>query len=62
VRGKSKNNAYFKNVPQEMEHRFPPEWLSVDVDTLSGRVLALPTREEIEAPLNERLIIEFYSR
>ncbi len=62
VRGKSKNKAYFKNVPQEMEHRFPPEWLSVDVDTLSGRVLALPTREEIEAPLNERLIIEFYSR
>lgn len=62
VRAKSKDNAYFKSVPQEMEHRFPPEWLSVDVNTLSGRVLALPTREEIEAPLNERLIIEYYSR
>lgn len=62
VRTKSKDNAYFKNVVQEMEHRFPPEWLSVDVNALSGRVLALPTREEIEAPLNEQLIIEYYSR
>jgi len=62
VRAKSKNNTYFKNVVQEMEHRFLPEWLSVDVNTLSGRVLALPTREEIEAPLNEHLIIEYYSR
>jgi small subunit ribosomal protein S4 len=62
VRGKSKSNEYFKNVAQEMEHRFVPEWLSVDIPTLSGRVLALPTREQVEAPLNEQLITEFYSR
>ena len=62
VRDKSKSNEYFKNVAQEMEHRFVPEWLSVDIPTLSGRVLALPTREQIEAPLNEQLITEFYSR
>lgn len=62
VRSKSKDNAYFKNVAQEMEHRFVPQWLSVDINTLSGRVLALPTRQEIEAPLNEQLITEFYSR
>jgi small subunit ribosomal protein S4 len=62
VRDKSKSNEYFKNVAQEMEHRFVPEWLSVDVPTLSGRVLALPTREQVEAPLNEQLITEFYSR
>lgn len=62
VRAKSKSNEYFKNVAQEMEHRFVPEWLSVDIPTLSGRVLALPTREQVESPLNEQLIIEFYSR
>ena len=37
-------------------------WLSVDISTLSGRVLALPSREEIEAPLNEQVITEYYSR
>jgi small subunit ribosomal protein S4 len=62
VRGKSKESAYFKNVAGEMEHRFLPEWLSVDVNTLTGRVLALPTRDQIDASLNEQLVIEYYSR
>ncbi|MCJ7618626.1 MAG: 30S ribosomal protein S4 [Anaerolineae bacterium] len=62
VRAKSMSNEYFKNVGQEMEHRFVPEWLSVDINTMSGRVLALPTRGEIEAPLREQLITEYYSR
>ncbi len=62
VRAKSRSNEYFVNVAQEMEHRFVPEWLSVDVNTMSGRVLALPTRAEIEAPLSEQLITEYYSR
>ena len=62
VRGKSKQNAYFESVAQEMEHRFVQEWLSVDISTLSGRVLALPSREEIEAHLNEQVITEYYSR
>jgi small subunit ribosomal protein S4 len=62
VRAKSKSNGYFKDLAQEMEHRFVPEWLSTDINALSGRVLALPTREEIEAPVNEQLITEYYSR
>jgi small subunit ribosomal protein S4 len=62
VRGRSRENGYFSTVAQDMEHRLVPEWLSMDVNTLSGRVLALPTREEIEVPLSEHLIIEYYSR
>lgn len=62
VRDKSKSKTYFKNVADEMERRLVPEWLSVDAQTLSGHVLALPTREEIEVPLNEQLIVEYYSR
>lgn len=62
VRARSKDNAYFKNVVAEMEHRFLPEWLVVDVNTLSGRVLALPTRDQIQVPVSEQLVIEFYSR
>lgn len=62
VRDRSKNRVYFTDLVAEMEHHFLPEWLSVDVETLSGRVLALPTREQIEVPINEHLVIEYYSR
>jgi small subunit ribosomal protein S4 len=62
VRAKSKGTSYFETLAQEMEHRFAPQWLSVDVNTLSGRVLALPSREEIDVPLSEQLITEYYSR
>jgi small subunit ribosomal protein S4 len=62
VRATSKSKDYFKNVVEEMEHRFVPEWLSLDAESLSARVHALPTREQIEVPLSEQLIIEFYSR
>lgn len=62
VRATSRNKAYFQDLAERMEHHFLPEWLSLDVDTLSGRVLALPTREQIEVPVNEQLIVEYYSR
>ena len=42
--------------------RRTPEWLSFDGGTLTGRVLAQPTRDQIDAPVEEALIIEFYSR
>lgn len=62
VRERSKSNTYFQDVAEQMEHRIVPEWLSVDREKLSGRVLALPARDEIEEPLSEQLIVEFYSR
>lgn len=39
-----------------------PSWLLRDATTLEGRVLALPTRDQIDVPVNEQLIVEFYSR
>jgi small subunit ribosomal protein S4 len=39
-----------------------PEWLSVDMEKAEGRVLALPTRDDIDYPVEENLIVEFYSR
>jgi small subunit ribosomal protein S4 len=39
-----------------------PPWLSRDVSKYEGRVLALPTRDQIDVPVNEQLIVEFYSR
>lgn len=62
VREKSRSTPYFQTVTEEMEHRFVPEWLIVDTSKLSGRLLALPAREEMETTLSEQLITEYYSR
>ena len=39
-----------------------PKWLSRDTETLTGRVLSLPTRDQIDVPVDENLVVEFYSR
>ncbi len=39
-----------------------PAWLSRDTSTLTGRVLSLPTRDQIDVPVDENLVVEFYSR
>jgi len=62
VRERSKRLAYFRDLSAVMEHKVVSEWLSLDIPKMEGRVLALPTREEIDASLNEQLIVEYYSR
>jgi small subunit ribosomal protein S4 len=62
VHESSKQNAYFRALGQVLEHRSVPEWLSLNAAELSGTVLALPTRAQIDVPLTEQLIVEFYSR
>ena len=44
------------------ESPFVPAWLSSNRDELKGKVLNIPTREEIPVPVKENLVIEFYSR
>ena len=39
-----------------------PGWLEVDIEKLSGNVLALPTREQISGDIHEQLIVELYSK
>lgn len=39
-----------------------PGWLEVDIEKLSGKVLSLPKREQIDAPVREQLIVELYSK
>ena len=39
-----------------------PEWLTVDREKLEGTVVADPTREQIDTPIEERLIVELYSK
>jgi small subunit ribosomal protein S4 len=62
VRDGSRQRTYFKELADVAEERNIPEWVSRDLRTLSGTVLRLPERSEIDGNLNEQLIVEFYSR
>jgi small subunit ribosomal protein S4 len=62
VRQKSRKCTYFKELSAVMEERAVPDWVAVEPSQLSGRVLALPTREAVEQSLDEHLIVEYYSR
>jgi small subunit ribosomal protein S4 len=62
VREQSKQRPYFKMLKQAEESRVPPTWVEFDLNNLSGRVIRLPERAEIDGNLNEQLIVEYYSR
>jgi small subunit ribosomal protein S4 len=62
VRPGSQTRNYFRTLRATDDRRSSPGWLSFDQNRLSGTVLRLPNRDEIDANLNEQLIVEFYSR
>jgi small subunit ribosomal protein S4 len=62
VRPGSLQTKYFKELAPLAEARTAPAWLSRDLKGLSGSILRLPERAEIEGNLNEQLIVEYYSR
>jgi small subunit ribosomal protein S4 len=62
VRQGSQSRTYFKNLAEDAGSKNIPAWLDRDLNTLSGKVLRLPERAEIDGNLNEQLIVEYYSR
>ncbi|NPV55889.1 MAG: 30S ribosomal protein S4 [Anaerolineae bacterium] len=62
VREGSRATTLFKELPDLAAKRNCASWLDRDVKSLSGRVLRLPERAEIDGNLNEQLIVEYYSR
>jgi len=62
VREKSKESPKFQELAAQAAHRTPPAWLEVDAANMKGRVLALPTRDQIDVPIQEHLIVELYSK
>ncbi len=62
VRDSSREKEYFKNIVERLEDHRPPAWLQLNPQDLSGQVLRLPVREEIDTRVQEHLIVEFYSR
>ena len=62
VMEKAKSSQRYKDVLEVTSGRMVPAWLDVDQENLRGTVKELPTREEIDVPVNERLIVELYSK
>ncbi len=60
VKEKSTSSPKFKEM-REMSITVP-SWLTVDIDKLEGKIISLPRREEIDAPIKEQLIVELYSK
>ncbi len=62
VREGSRKRTYFKDLSAMAEDKAVPAWLNRDLNKLSGTVIRLPERSEIDSNLNEQLIVEYYSR
>ena len=62
ILGRSQKNPTIEHAIQEVKGRGIPEWLSFDGGALAGRVVSIPTREQINLPVQEQLIVELYSK
>ena len=62
IKESKKNIQRMKDIVEVAGGRIVPEWLDVDADKLQGTVKELPTREQIDVPVDEMLIVELYSK
>ena len=62
LREKSRDMECFKTLREQGASRTVPKWLEFDAETLTGKVVALPQRDDIDLTIEEHLIVEYYSR
>ena len=62
IREKSKSLQRYKDIVEVTGGRLFPEWIDADVEALKGTVKSLPTRAQIDVPVDEMLIVELYSK
>ena len=62
IKEKNKNIQRMKDIVEVTGGRLVPDWLEVDAEKLQGTVKDLPTREQIDVPVDEMLIVELYSK
>ena len=62
VRPTSGENPTIQHAMEEVKGRGVPEWLTLDGGALAGRISQLPTRAQINLPVQEQLIVELYSK
>ncbi len=62
VKEKSRNSDEFKKLAEDNAGRPVPQWIDSDKDKMEAKVINLPEREDIATPVEEHLIVEFYSK
>ena len=62
IKEKCKSSQRYKDIVEATGGRLVPEWLESDLEALKGTVKELPSREVIDVPVNEMLIVELYSK
>ena len=62
VKDTSKSTDEFKTLVESNASRIVPKWIDADSAAMTAKVVALPEREEIATPVEEHLIVEFYSK
>ena len=62
IKENKKTMQRYKDIVEVTEGRLVPEWLDQDIEGLKGTVKSLPTREMIDVPVDEMLIVELYSK
>ena len=58
----SRDVPRIKELVELAARKTPPAWLELDIDQFAGKVVTIPSRDQIDAPLEEHLIVELYSR
>ncbi len=62
VRAASRKRTYFKNRAEALDKAAVVDWLSLDGSEMRGRMLRVPSRDELDSTLDDQLIVEYYSR
>lgn len=62
VRERSRSIAMIREAMESVDRRGIPHWLELDKDSFRGYVRSLPTREDLTMPVQEQLVVEFYSK
>lgn len=62
IKEKAKSLQRYKDIIEVTGGRLVPEWMDVDIENFKGTVKNLPTREMIDVPVDEMLIVELYSK
>ncbi|MGN0401802.1 MAG: 30S ribosomal protein S4 [Acetatifactor sp.] len=62
IKESAKSMQRYKDIVEVTGGRLVPEWMDVDIENFKGTIKNLPTREMIDVPVNEMLIVELYSK
>ena len=62
IKDSSRKNKRFQEILEFNDDLTPPEWLSVNMDKAEGKVISLPEMDDLDFPVEEHLIVEYYSR